>query len=229
MLDVPRIQALLFDMDGTLTDTDDAYIAAVARMIRPLHFIFPGRDPTRFLRWGLMTTETPLNWLMTVTDQLGLDDELAALTDWLHRLRGQGTPRTFLIIEGTRPMLETLSARYPLALVTSRDRRNVEAFLDQFELRSYFNAIVSALTASRIKPHPAPVRKAAELLGVPLENCLMTGDTTVDIQAGRKAGAQTAGVLCGFGERRELEHAGADLILDKTADLTGLLLSKGVR
>lgn len=225
MLDLTRIHALLFDMDGTLADTDDAYIAAAGKMIRPFHFIFPDRDPTRFLRWGLMKTETPLNWLLTLPDQLGLDTQMMALTDRLHRLRGQGTPRQFLIIEGTRLMLETLAVRYPLALVTSRDQRGVEAFLDQFELRPYFKTVVSALTASRIKPHPAPVRKAAELLGVPTEQCLMTGDTTVDIDAGRKAGAQTAGVLCGFGERDELERAGATLILEKTADLTKVLLS----
>jgi phosphoglycolate phosphatase len=224
MLDPGRIRALLFDMDGTLADTDDAYIAAVAKMIRPLNFIFPRRDPTRFLRWGLMKTEAPFNWLMTIPDQLGLDDQFAAFTDWLHRLRGHGTPGEFWIVEGTRAMLEALSAQYPLALVTSRGQRNVDAFLDQFELRPYFKAIVSALAAEHIKPHPAPVRKAAELLGVPVEHCLMTGDTTLDIQAGRRAGAQTAGVLCGFGERYELERAGADLILETTADLATKLL-----
>jgi len=50
------------------------------------------------------------------------------------------------------------------------------------------------------------------------------GDTTVDIRAGRTAGAQTVGVLCGFGARRELERAGADLILPSVADLPGALM-----
>jgi len=226
VLDLSRIHALLFDLDGTLADTDDDYIAAVARLISPFHFLFPGRNPTRFLRWGLMTTETPLNWLITVPDQLNLDKSLAAFTDLLYRLRGQGTPKHFLLIEGTKPMLERLAAHYPLALVTSRDRRNVEGFLEQFELRPYFKVVVSAITAPRIKPHPAPVLHAAKQLGVPVENCAMIGDTTVDIHAGRRAGAQTVGVLCGFGEREELESAGADLILDKTAELAEVLLQQ---
>jgi phosphoglycolate phosphatase len=51
----------------------------------------------------------------------------------------------------------------------------------------------------------------------------MVGDTQVDILAGRRAGAQTAGVLCGFGRRADLEKAGADAILETTADLPGLL------
>lgn len=224
MLDLSRIRALLFDLDGTLADTDDATIASVARLIRPFHFLFPGRDPTRFLRWGLMTTETPLNWLMTVPDQLNLDQPLAAFTDMLYRLRGQGTPRHFLLVEGTKPMLESLAGHYPLALVTSRGWRNAAGFLEQFELRPYFKVVVSALTAPRIKPHPAPVLHAAKQLGVPVENCAMIGDTTVDIHAGRRAGAQTVGVLSGFGEREELERAGANLILNKAAELAEVLL-----
>lgn len=224
LLDPTRIRAILFDMDGTLADTDDDAIAKIARLIRPAHFLFPGRDPTRVLRWGLMQAETPLNWLMTVPDQLNLDESLAGLIDRLNRLRGHGAPAHFLLIDGVRPMLDSLAGRYPLALVTSRGYRSVEPFLDQFELHPYFKVVVSALTAERIKPHPAPVLKAADLLGVPAVNCVMVGDTTVDIHAGRRAGAQTVGVLCGFGERDELEQAGAHAILDRTAQLGELLL-----
>ena len=52
----------------------------------------------------------------------------------------------------------------------------------------------------------------------------MIGDTTVDIQAGKAAGAQTVGVLCGFGEEPELKKKGADMILNTTSELTSLLL-----
>ena len=52
----------------------------------------------------------------------------------------------------------------------------------------------------------------------------MVGDTTVDIRAGRLAGAQTVGVLCGFGQEVELVRLGADLILPNTADLGRVLL-----
>lgn len=223
MLDTTRVRAILFDMDGTLADTDDAYIQKAARLIRPFRFVFPQRDPTRFLRWGLMQAETPLNWLMTVPDQLGVDHSVAALTDTVHRLRGQGAPAHFLLIEGVRPMLETLATQYPLALVTSRDQRGVEGFLEQYDLRGYFKLVVSALTAKRIKPHPAPVIYAAEQLGVPVSDCVMVGDTTVDVIAGRQAGAQTVGVLCGFGERVELEKAGASLVVDRTPFLLSVL------
>ena len=60
-------------------------------------------------------------------------------------------------------------------------------------------------------------------MGVSTSACLMIGDTPVDILTGKNAGAQTVGVLCGFGEEKELEQAGADLILNSTADLVNLL------
>ena len=56
------------------------------------------------------------------------------------------------------------------------------------------------------------------------EQCVMIGDTTVDIRAGKSAGAQTIGVLCGFGQEPELVQLGADLILKATPEVAGVLL-----
>lgn len=217
--DASRVRALLFDLDGTLADTDDEYIQRAARLLRTVNFLFPQRDPTRFLRFILSVTEAPLNLLMSVPDRFGLDDELENLKRYMHRVRGVGSPKHFLLIDAVGPMLARVSKDYPLALVTSRAEREADAFLAQFDLRGSFQAVVSAFSAARIKPHPAPVPLAAERLGVPIENCVLIGDTAVDILAGRRAGAQTIGVLCGFGQRAELEQAGANLILESTAEV----------
>ena len=96
-------------------------------------------------------------------------------------------------------------------------------FLEQFDLVHYFQAIVTGLSAPHTKPFPDPVFLAAEMMGVKPEECLMIGDTTVDIRAGKAAGAQTVGVLCGFGEEQELLDMGADLILSTTPKVTEVL------
>jgi phosphoglycolate phosphatase len=54
----------------------------------------------------------------------------------------------------------------------------------------------------------------------------MVGDTTVDIRSGVSAGAQTVGVLCGFGEHQELQCAGSDLIVENVAELVGVLMGQ---
>ena len=87
----------------------------------------------------------------------------------------------------------------------------------------YFDVIVTGLSAEHTKPYPDPILLAAQKMNVTPQNCLMIGDTTVDIRAGRSAGAQTVGVLCGFGEEPELKKMGADMILKDTTRLLDTL------
>jgi phosphoglycolate phosphatase len=86
--------------------------------------------------------------------------------------------------------------------------------------------IVTGQSAEHTKPYPDPILFAARKMNVKPEECLMIGDTTVDMRAGTSAGAQTVGVLCGFGEEPELVRFGADAILKNTSELADLLLAK---
>jgi len=219
VFDPKRVRAILFDIDGTLADTDDEYIRRALRWLGPVRWLFPRRDPTPFLRWGVMTVESPANFVLSLPDWLGVDDELVALSNWFADRRGASPVGHFVLMEGAPAMLKQLAAHYRLAVVTARSAQATEEFLDQFGMRAHFQAIASAQTAEHTKPYPDPVIWAAGALGVAVEECVMVGDTTVDIRAGRAAGAQTVGVLCGFGERAELEGCGADLILERTIDL----------
>lgn len=221
--DPARVRAVLFDLDGTLADTDDEYVRRAGAIVRRLNFLFPRRDPTRFLRWSLMVAETPLNLLMGMPDWLGLDAPLARAVDWLADRRGSRAAVHFVLMTGVEALLAGLGQRFPLGLVTARGARATTDFLRQFGLEQRFGAVASALTAAHTKPYPDPVLWAARKLGVPVEQCVLVGDTTVDMLAGARAGAQTIGVLCGFGTRSELERAGAGLILDTTAGLGNFL------
>jgi phosphoglycolate phosphatase-like HAD superfamily hydrolase len=111
-----------------------------------------------------------------------------------------------------------------MSVVSARGERSTHIFLEQFSLENLFKCIVTARTCDRTKPSPDPILWAAKQLGVPPESCLMIGDTTVDIIASKSANAQALGVLCGFGEREELQKAGADLIIKTTSQLPEVLL-----
>jgi N-acetyl-D-muramate 6-phosphate phosphatase len=216
-LDIPRIKALCFDVDGTLSDTDDYYAQKIVRF-------FPGflfRDPAHTARRLVMWVESPGNALLGFADRIGIDDEMVAVIDWLSRHR-KHPPKKYLIVPGVEEMLKTIQGRYPMSVVSARDENSTMRFLTQFDLCDYFDAIVTGLSAPHTKPYPDPIFLAAEKLGVRPEECLMIGDTTVDMRAGKAAGAQTVGVLCGFGEEPELRQLGADLILKSTADLPAL-------
>ncbi len=219
-LDISCIRALCFDVDGTLSDTDDLYVRKAARYLRPFRALLPGRDTARMARRLVMSAETPGNALYALADRLNLDDLLYKVFSRRRRAPGEAD---FLLVPGVREMLETAAARYPLAVVSARGEYTTLQFLEQYDLRGFFRAIATARTCRRTKPSPDPLLWAAEQLGLPPESCVMIGDTTVDIRTGRAAGAQTIGVLCGFGQREELEHAGADAILESTAEVMALL------
>ncbi len=213
-IDLTRIQALCFDVDGTLSDTDDLYVAK----FEPFFRLLPISDSRAAARRFVMWAEAPGNSLLGIPDKLGVDDELLKVWEWLNRNRPRPM-KHFLLMKGVEKMLKQLSKKYPLSVVSARDENSTLAFLEQFNLTQYFQVVVTAVTAEHTKPYPDPIFYAAKAMGVKPKNCLMIGDTTVDIRAGQAAGAQTVGVLCGFGELEELQKSRADLILDTTADL----------
>lgn len=228
-LDLQRIQAICFDVDGTLSDTDDRWVQHFQGFLKPLAWFFPHRDTHGFARRVIMELESPGNLVYGLLDRLHLDDEVGWLFSKLSRLN-KSHRHDFLLIPGVDDLLTDLALRWPLSVVSARDERSTLAFLNQFSLAPHFKTIVTALTCAYTKPFPDPIHFAARQMGVKAENCLMVGDTSVDIRAGKAAGAQTVGVLCGFGTRRELERAGADRILETTADLGQFLglISGGV-
>jgi phosphoglycolate phosphatase-like HAD superfamily hydrolase len=206
-LDVSRVRALCFDVDGTLSDTDDMFVEIIAASLGPWKALWPRFDPRRAARRLVMLAEAPGNALLGLPDWVGLDKQMMALINFGVRVLPP-RQRHFRIVPGVQEMLSRLGARYPLSVVSTRDDRSTRSFLDQYGLTPLFTAIVTALTAEHTKPYPDPIFFAAERMGVPPEACLMIGDTTVDIRAGAAAGAQTVGVLCGFGEERELRRRG---------------------
>ncbi len=222
-LDLNRIQGLCFDVDGTLSDTDDQFVRKLAHWLSPLRFVFRQRDPLPFARRVVMVTENPANFMAGVPDRLGVDGAIAAAGDFFYRQGLGKSDAPFLLIDGVREMLGRLQQHYPMSVVTARGLRSTERFLDQFELRPFFHCVAAAQTCKHTKPYPDPILWAAEQMGLPSQACLMIGDTTVDIRAGKAAGAQAVGVLCGFGEEAELRVSGADLILPSTALLPEIL------
>ncbi len=223
-LDVSLVKALCIDVDGTLSDTDDQFALRIARLLAPVRFLFPSQDPHPFARWIIMATETPGNALLGLPDRLRMDGSLATLTDWLYRKGLAGDPHPFLIIPGVYDALTQLKPRYRMSIVSARGERTTQAFIEQFGLSDFFECVVTAHTCNHTKPFPDPILFAAKRMGVSPQECLMVGDTTVDIRAGKAAGAQTVGVLCGFGREDELLAVGADALLESTADLPEILI-----
>lgn len=222
-LDIARVKALCFDVDGTIAETDDLWVNRLAKLFKPFQWLFPDQDVYPHARRLVMASNNPANLIYEVLDRLHLDDEIFAVSRRLSRKQksSQLTPILFV-----KEMLIALHDRYPMAVVTARDEISTRQFLDEFELTPLFQSIVTAHTCDHTKPFPDPLFFAARQLGVEPDDCLMIGDTIMDIRTGIAAGAQTVGVLCGFGFEKDLIRNHADLILRNTADLYQYLSPK---
>ncbi|MBC7234218.1 MAG: HAD family hydrolase [Chloroflexi bacterium] len=219
-----RIKAVLFDLDGTLIETDNRWAEILAHRLAPLRCLLPGLDTNTLARKMVMSIEMPGNYLIALIERLGLSPLIAGLADRVRRSKGLATRERIPLVEGTQRLIEALAPHYKLAVVTTRARPEAQAFVAATGLGAHFSAVISRQDVWWMKPHPAPVIEAARRLGVAPEHCLLVGDTVMDIRAAKASGAMAVGVLSGFGDRRELECAGADLILERADKLLPYLL-----
>ena len=120
-LDPTRVQAICFDVDGTLSDTDDQWAAMLTRRMAPLRRLFPGGDTRPFARRAVMCAETPGNLVYGLLDRVHLDDEVARLYSHICRHRVGRRPRVFKLVPGVAALLAVLHEHYPLAVVSARD------------------------------------------------------------------------------------------------------------
>jgi len=233
-LDIPRIQALCFDIDGTLSDTDDHLVAQLAALLDKVPMV-SGRRGEKLARQVVMGMETPVHGAYAWLDRLGLDVPAHRLRDRLRGMKARQADPAHTrnpeaidevphdMVAGVQEMLHKLAQHYPMCTITTGGAPRVERFLEHFGVRDLFKVVVGSQTTRRMKPHPEPLLYAAKIMEVDPRACVMIGDTTIDMRCGRLAGAQTIGVLCGFGTERELKDAGANLILRTTSDLLAIL------
>lgn len=212
------IDAVLFDLDGTLMETDDHAVERLARILARLSM----PRPERKARWVVMKAETPVNGLITLADRFGIDQLVAKVMGRNNRGK-MINKKPHPIMEGAGEMLALLKPCFRLGLVTTNSQTEAEAFLAENNLSGMFDVVVSRFTTRRLKPHPEPILYAIHKLGLSPEKCLMVGDTTPDMKAATAAGIIPIGVLCGFGTRDELLKSGARVVLDHTREVARLL------
>lgn len=222
-LDITRIHAICFDIDGTLRNTDDQYVLMLQKWLYYIRFLFTNHDYSLAARRIVMALEEPGNIFIQIPDRLGIDKPLSSIINFIDSKRNHKPTQNETIIPGVIRCLTYFYNHYPLSIVSARGELQTMRFLNQFGITSLFHCIATAQTMPHSKPFPDPLIWSSQQMGVSPEQCLMVGDTTIDIFTAKAAGAQSVGVLSGFGEEEELQRAGADLIIPSVVFLIHVL------
>jgi phosphoglycolate phosphatase len=109
-------------------------------------------------------------------------------------------------------------------LVTNKIEKFSRDLLNEFGIADRFQLILGGDSLPQKKPDPAPLFYAMSKFGVPGTESVMIGDSRFDVRAGKAAGTLTLGVAGGFGDRKELEEEGCDIVIETLSELPQYIL-----
>lgn len=217
------MKALLLDLDGTLVDSTEALKEAGKAGFAAIGFANFNDDNVAFEIARRLEQDLPIDDLFT-RFHISREVEERFLPAYLNAYYSAVISKSKLFLN-VKETLQALSQRFPLALITLRyvAREQVVDELRHLGIKKYFRVAVTALDVKKPKPFPDALLMAATKLNRPINACAIVGDSIVDIQAGKAAGAKTIAVLTGLFSREELEKEEPDLIIKEVNSLPDFL------
>ena len=129
-----------------------------------------------------------------------------------------------LVYENVIETLEYLHDRnIMISLLTTKNQDQADKIINHFGLRKYFSVIMGRRNGIPIKPAPDFLIRICKETAVPLENTLMVGDTELDIQCGKNAGAVTCAVTYGFRTKEALMVENPDFIVSDIQEIIKII------
>ncbi|HEX6987278.1 MAG TPA: HAD family phosphatase [Planctomycetaceae bacterium] len=211
MPELPRIEAVAFDCDGLMFNTEDAFNAAGRELLRRRgHELTPA-----VLR--LMMGRRAAEAFDALIDHLRLSDTPDMLREEYRSLFWAALEGRLAAMPGLYDLLALIERRgLPKAVCTSSERPYLDKMLGRFDLTSRFVATLTAEDVTHGKPHPEIYLKAAERLGVRPENLLVLEDSENGTKAGAAAGAVAVSVP--HDHSRSQDFSAAYLVADGLGD-----------
>lgn len=216
------IQAIAFDLDGTLVDSVPGLALAAQRMLDDLSL------PT-------VSNEQVKNWVGNGVDVL-LERILKSVNGsesvFEHAKQLFNRHYDDVIDQGTQLFPHVISTlaylkqnQYPMALVTNKPKQFLPALLKTLQLEPYFSLILGGGDVIKLKPHPAPLYQVMATFGLYHDQLLFVGDSKNDICAAKNAQCKTVGLTYGYNYSESITESHPDYVFDDFKDILTLLPS----
>jgi len=204
---------LFFDLDGTLTDPAPGIVASIRYAVRALGAHVSGQDLTRYIGPPLRETFREI----LDTEDVGLIER--AVEKYRERFAERGLFEN-AVYPGIPVALEALGrAGFELRVVTSKPVIYAERIVDHFGLGTYFPVVYGSELSGERSHKGELIAFALRAEALAADAACMIGDRRQDIDGARVNDLRAAGVLWGYGDRAELEAAGADCLVEQIDDL----------
>ncbi len=213
-----KVEGIIFDLDGTLTELDLGMINTVAERFQWSNRVVSPEQRKLLMRRLMILLEGPINFVISQLLRLQLLSDMERIMPSLNRMRGYASQNHMIARPDAPDLLQELTPRYQLALVSTRSRTTVEQFLQKYGMgNGLFDSVVAREDVRNLMPHGEALTLAAEQMSLPPDTLLVVSDTDINLRSGRAVEMATAGVLSGLGRAKDLDEA--DLILQTPTEL----------
>ncbi len=192
---------ILFDLDGTLIDSTDAIVSTFYHSFKELNFDFKGNDEDIKSLIGY-----PLDIMYK---NLGVEESKVwdFVDSYKNRYRVISIEQTTLL-ENAYEAVKLASQFARVSVVTTKTRMYTMPLLEHFEIAQFFEIVTGRENVQNPKPHPEPILVTLAQMNYDenTHSVWMIGDTKLDLIAANEANVNSIGVLCGYGNEKELRE-----------------------
>jgi 2-phosphoglycolate phosphatase len=209
------IDLILFDLDGTLVDSQEAIISDMNLALRKVGL------PEK-------STEEIASYIGTGVDDLVRKSLGPAREDWLEKTRTifedyrRIHPNKLRLYPGVRDVLEHFKDKKK-TIITNGKREFALLALQRTNIDGYFEHVIGGDDVKCMKPSACPLDIAVNKFNVDKAKSFVVGDMDIDILAGKKAGITTCAVTYGIGKKEDILKAGPDYVIDDISKLKEII------
>lgn len=219
-----KFEAVIFDVDGTLFDSREAFYMMVCEVSKVLGWKQPEKDKVIKLI-GLPNHEISRKLVSMISPGINFDHEIKMYEELVAKLwEPYYLPKYLKLYPGVKETLIYLKEKgIKMAVVSNGNKSEIPKYLKNGGIYEFFQVIITADDVKEPKPASEPILRALRELNVSKEKCLMVGDTLIDGISARRAEVKVALLTWGIEDKEEIRKFNPDYILGRIEDLKELV------